>query len=973
MPGIIAGNLTDSPVDLDVSMASTVGVVCSRRFTPKSTSFILSEFIPSPLLDARRGPRPWKAYKLSSILRKCSVKMSQLKPFVYEPTVVMRDMGTWTRDGGIFRKRCHFHEVRALLQRFKPELNREGRLPSWDSPLLAWIQRCWIKRGLWALLLLVSLESGTYQSLTATRLSKNFGGLLVGLADEEKVWMVISKFDPDRLSMNTSFFVFTMCLKPPWRLFRLAPLEIWMLKKTTCQQPITFRLSPLPTHLTTDAHNERLSDTHVYRSALPLSVFHHHALEAGVYSLSRPSSVQLKVSSEFLHTYRFNENGNEWDSINYDLDAHFGNGPGSRSHEGSEYERNESAVVRMKESAYLNICQAFKPSNLDRDLEYRVMGPLGLAETAVHQGNGRSGEAESPACVGSIGFWGCQRFLTLNTRAHALWNLPNLLKFEASCTADYILRILPPCTQTATSLSLLLNTQPTRNSFAPFSQERLTDRLSEPLNSIDPSTVGAVVSGIASRCDCSGTGEDGRTIYDIVKSCLFTIAACVYRAVHQNIPDPELGFWGRLRVTAKVTFYALIAPEMIIWWAMRQWFGARKAAHWMNLRRGEHRLNWTKVHGQFAQMGGFARKDDKRVLHPTTLLDLLDKGQIDIDELRLTEKEIQDKSKGDILSKTLVAFQTTWFVFECIARLQQGLPLIELEVVTLAFATLNIITYGLWWYKPLNVLCPIYIHVRPEASDPQSNAEVASPGEEVVGGGETNVTESGELSEVQVKLLAASNTVAGVSSSGRGAVVGETERTKKAESGAGSGKTQTGSVGRIVADIKNDIKNDGWWWMLWKRLIKQPFVAVVWPLLELLNDSKGHDDATHVSTFFAEGTEFDELTWVECLSSLIGIVFGAIHFLSWHSTFPTHVELLLWRTSSVALVVPPFFLLLRALSFRIHIDRLGTLFSYISFFGGPVPYILARFCVLVLAFLTLHDLPSGALTNVSWTSYIPHL
>ncbi|TFK65761.1 hypothetical protein BDN72DRAFT_962263, partial [Pluteus cervinus] len=112
-----------------------------------------------------------------------------------------------------------------------------------------------------------------------------------------------------------------------------------------------------------------------------------------------------------------------------------------------------------------------------------------------------------------------------------------------------------------------------------------------PLSSglaIDASTIGAVVSGIASRCDCSGSGADGRTIYDIVKSCLFTIAACVYRAVHQNIPDPELGFWGRLRVTMKVTLYALIAPELIIWWAMRQWFGARKAAHWMNLRRGEH-------------------------------------------------------------------------------------------------------------------------------------------------------------------------------------------------------------------------------------------------------------------------------------------------------------------------------------------------------------------------------------------------
>ncbi|TFK63221.1 hypothetical protein BDN72DRAFT_776182, partial [Pluteus cervinus] len=61
---------------------------------------------------------------------------------------------------------------------------------------------------------------------------------------------------------------------------------------------------------------------------------------------------------------------------------------------------------------------------------------------------------------------------------------------------------------------------------------------------------------------------------------------------------------------------------------------------------------------------------------------------------------INDKSKGDLLSKGLVASQTTWFVVECMARLHLGLPLVELEVITLAFATLNVVTYGLWWYKP---------------------------------------------------------------------------------------------------------------------------------------------------------------------------------------------------------------------------------------------------------------------------------
>ncbi|TFK65763.1 hypothetical protein BDN72DRAFT_824209 [Pluteus cervinus] len=464
-----------------------------------------------------------------------------------------------------------------------------------------------------------------------------------------------------------------------------------------------------------------------------------------------------------------------------------------------------------------------------------------------------------------------------------------------------------------------------------------------PLSSglaIDSSTVGAVVSEIAPRCDCSGTGADGRTLYDIVKSCLFTIAACVYRAVHQNIPDPELGFWGRLRVTTKVTFYALIAPELVIWWAMRQWFGARRVVRLVKSTEPTE-LNWTNVHGQFAQMGGFARKDNKQVLYPYTLRQLLTDGLLDVEELQLTENEIRDKSKGDILSKSLVAFQTTWFVFECIARLQKGLPLIELEVITLAFATLNIITYALWWYKPLNVLCPIYIHIRPPNPPTHSNV---NPSPQVV--------EAASPSDVSV-----GNIVAGTSNSGKEAEVSETEGTNQAESGEGSGNPSKGI---------------------------QPFVAVAWPLKELLENEGGPHEATHIPTFFAEWLTHSDEVRIQTWSSFIGMIFGAIHFISWDSTLPAHVELLLWRISSIILVVPPFLLLLRSLFLYFYwatfdpqqtrrAENLRWFFEKVSFFLGPIPYILARFCILVLAFITLNDLPREALTNVSWTSYIPHL
>ena len=68
-----------------------------------------------------------------------------------------------------------------------------------------------------------------------------------------------------------------------------------------------------------------------------------------------------------------------------------------------------------------------------------------------------------------------------------------------------------------------------------------------------------------------------------------------------------------------------------------------------------------------------------------------------------TAEEIQDRSKGDGLSKALVVGQTAWFVAQCLSRWVAGFAITEMELVTLAFATLNGIIYFLWWNKPLDV------------------------------------------------------------------------------------------------------------------------------------------------------------------------------------------------------------------------------------------------------------------------------
>jgi hypothetical protein len=73
------------------------------------------------------------------------------------------------------------------------------------------------------------------------------------------------------------------------------------------------------------------------------------------------------------------------------------------------------------------------------------------------------------------------------------------------------------------------------------------------------------------------TGRDTRTIWNIIWSSLVTLFACIWVAVHPNVPAFGDGTLEKLRQRAKLLLTAIIAPEIIIMFAMRQWICARNA------------------------------------------------------------------------------------------------------------------------------------------------------------------------------------------------------------------------------------------------------------------------------------------------------------------------------------------------------------------------------------------------------------
>ncbi|KAJ6554618.1 hypothetical protein B0H19DRAFT_910377, partial [Mycena capillaripes] len=186
-----------------------------------------------------------------------------------------------------------------------------------------------------------------------------------------------------------------------------------------------------------------------------------------------------------------------------------------------------------------------------------------------------------------------------------------------------------------------------------------------------------------------------RKLFDIVWGCLATIFAATWVSVHPNVPPPNQSrlslFWRRLRMM----LVAIIAPELMVGFATRQFFTARRYSKVC----AEYHIS--KTHGFFISMGGFVSRMGH---HPiTTPKQLQDIARYLTDIHAVDVEDIKDKSKGDTLSKGVALFQGLWFITQCIARVHQNLPFTDLEVATLAFSVVNVLIWGLWWNKPLDV------------------------------------------------------------------------------------------------------------------------------------------------------------------------------------------------------------------------------------------------------------------------------
>lgn len=404
-------------------------------------------------------------------------------------------------------------------------------------------------------------------------------------------------------------------------------------------------------------------------------------------------------------------------------------------------------------------------------------------------------------------------------------------------------------------------------------------------------------------------------------------------------------------------FWALIAPEIVIMWAMRQFYGARR------IRDAFRDAGWTLTEGHFLQMGGFvfSSNGNREVLSFSRFKDLLNRRRIQFPEV--DRARIEDQSKGDAFSKLVAVFQTSWFIVQCISRAAQHLPLTQLELATVALAAVNALMYAFWWYKPQGVRCPIYVQ---STSPPLTDSLVDAP---MNGNRSRNAIDSSELQRPD-------------------ALKGEGEGKRR-----GLNLLPRVSILRLMHNL------------VWRIDMGKTVTHV--PMLYSIDPDADGDN-----------TRFYQIV---ITGAAVGTVFGSIHCIAWNFEFPTLIENVLWRASSLVVTVIPILLIITEVIYRLAFSSVkadgressmivdkdtsisptpqaimknvkqrrrktsslksrvydlllkicGAIYILLSV-TSVFLYIVARIILLTEAAVSLRHLPHTALSAVQWAFSIPH-
>lgn len=279
---------------------------------------------------------------------------------------------------------------------------------------------------------------------------------------------------------------------------------------------------------------------------------------------------------------------------------------------------------------------------------------------------------------------------------------------------------------------------------------------------------------------------------------------------------------------------------------------------------------------------------------------------------RITEQDIQDKSKNDALTKIIALLQVVWFIIQLVVRHFHKLAITQLETVTLAFCILHLATYAVWRKKPYAVDRGYAIRWTDNGWDvfiPTAPPFVDAP----------------EVPWYQQFRNS----------------MGSIWRDIK----------QVASAFRIVKAVPSTYHR------VRETRLRFPI---------LLDSGKRVPD---LGTLWVRDNTSGRIIAIVVRSALV-LIFGYIHWVAWDSG-PTGWDKFVWKVCSVSLVVLSFIFLGCQDLYSANVISLGRLnflaYSIASFYG------MARLILLYLVVRSLVYCPQSALEAVPWSQLIPHV
>ena len=439
---------------------------------------------------------------------------------------------------------------------------------------------------------------------------------------------------------------------------------------------------------------------------------------------------------------------------------------------------------------------------------------------------------------------------------------------------------------------------------------------------------------------------------------------------------------------------------------------------------------------------------------------------------KITMADIKDKSKGDFLSKLIAILQTSWFIIQCAARGVQGLALTEFELVTLALASLNAITFVFWWHKPLDVQEPIRLYLKIQGTPPEADENAA---QEVCHSTtyhhDTDLVFQPQMNKALRRLVGAarnlifnkftvfkigfrwishflqnphryslpealrlcfitfpyavsgvltlpfvlfvllgvmallsiltSNPVISEPLNGRGllairilAVLRKFRRKIAILIGDFFGTTLASENFLLATTNSSSFAGDMLFFyfflpaafigllLITTTLI--PFFAffflvsfIFTSIFEIFASSTVPPGATHVPSFYAPSTSSDSYSRM-VVFALFGVIFGSLHCIGWHFTYPSSFERTLWRVTSLTITIIPF--IVAPIDFmlenvqlegrlgkmvRLTLDLIMTVLLFV--------YVPTRLSLIAQAIALLRNQPPTAFLAIDWTKFIPHV